>query len=507
MAFNYERIRKKRESGGNEWTSYSDLFTCLAFLFLMMYVSVSLRSSAQGVQQGVKLAEKDQQLRDMREQMRAYDSVKNDYLQQGASPQEQHMYRRLMDRLTLLQDESNKEKQALEKKAQEQSDKELALNQYQKIIRNIINANMVAQSKIKNKEEIIQAKNNMISDVSQKLTEKDALLTQTNTQLKDKEAMLAQKSHEVENLAEKLRATERDYEKEIDDLQAEHDRLQAEHKQRFMASLKQQKLSAESRIAKEREFRRQVEEQNRVYDKKLGDLNDNLSNTKNRLAGIAEEKGMLEAETKRLKGQADRLAGDLKRTQAIANHKRELAKRIQQNLARAGVDADVDVKTGDVTIAFGREYFETNEAQLKPGMKNILEKFVPVYASSLFTDPSVAKEIRSVELIGFASPTYKSRYVDPGSLKPSDRNAVNYNMDLSYQRAKSIFNYIFDTKKIHYQHQDQLLPLVKVTGRSYLASKKPGARAPASTMNAREFCKVFNCQESQKVIIKFNLEE
>ncbi len=181
-----------------------------------------------------------------------------------------------------------------------------------------------------------------------------------------------------------------------------------------------------------------------------------------------------------------------------------LAEQIMRNFAKAGIKASVDGKTGDVTINFENEYFATGSANLKDGMKSILQKTIPVYAQSLFQDKKIASRISSVEIIGFASPTYKGKFVDPDSLSPETRSAVNYNMDLSYQRAKSIFEHVFDTTKMNFGAQQTLLPLVKVSGRSYLASDRLKGRALGSD---HDYCKTNDCQKSQKVIIKFNLRD
>ena len=111
-----------------------------------------------------------------------------------------------------------------------------------------------------------------------------------------------------------------------------------------------------------------------------------------------------------------------------------------------------------------------------------------------------------MEIIGFSSPTYKGRYVDPQSLQDQDRAAVSYNLDLSYNRAKSIFSYMFDKKSMTYQHQKDLLPLVKVTGRSFLAEEVKG-RDIASGLAIKDYCAKYNCEKSQKVIIRFNLKD
>jgi hypothetical protein len=90
-------------------------------------------------------------------------------------------------------------------------------------------------------------------------------------------------------------------------------------------------------------------------------------------------------------------------------------------------------------------------------------------------------------------------------MDPANRQAVNYNLDLSYGRARAIFNYVFDQSKMSFKNQDRMLPLVKVTGRSFLTSDKE--RDPAAQDSTESFCKKNDCAKLQKVIIKFTLKD
>jgi outer membrane protein OmpA-like peptidoglycan-associated protein len=157
-------------------------------------------------------------------------------------------------------------------------------------------------------------------------------------------------------------------------------------------------------------------------------------------------------------------------------------------------------------LSFGNQYFQSGHAELQPGMREILVKAMPAYSSSLFGDPKIAEKIQSVEIVGFASPTYQGRYIDPSSLSQTDRKAVNYNLDLSYQRARAIFNYAFDTDKMTFKHQKQMLPLVKVTGRSFLAEGQGNgkSRVPADSDKS---CDKGDCAKARRVIIKFTLKD
>ena len=41
---------------------------------------------------------------------------------------------------------------------------------------------------------------------------------------------------------------------------------------------------------------------------------------------------------------------------------------------------------------------------------------------------------------------------------PRDREAIDYNLRLSFSRANAIFKYIFDKGRLTYDHQEALLP-------------------------------------------------
>jgi outer membrane protein OmpA-like peptidoglycan-associated protein len=189
----------------------------------------------------------------------------------------------------------------------------------------------------------------------------------------------------------------------------------------------------------------------------------------------------------------------------LAKRREDVAKSIKDNFANNGIDADVDVKTGDVILDFGNDYFATNSHSLRQGMEDTLRKAIPVYARSLFGTAESASEISSVEIIGLASPTYGGKPIDPTSLSSDDRIAVNYNLDLSYRRARSIFEYVFDTTNMEFDHQNTMLPLINVTGRSFFSEEiKPG---DTGNLSLDEFCGQYNCKKAQRVIIKFGLLE
>ena len=198
-------------------------------------------------------------------------------------------------------------------------------------------------------------------------------------------------------------------------------------------------------------------------------------------------------------------SAELEKAMALAKSRQDVARRIKEDFAKAGIGADVDGGSGDVILDFGKDYFETNSAELNPGMRTTIREAIPVYARSLFDTQSENTTISSIEIIGFASPTYGGKPVNPTELSIDNRKAVDYNLDLSYARARSIFAYVFDTDKLQFNHQNNMLPLIKVTGRSFFSEQVDPS--DTGSLTQKEFCKQYNCSGSQRVIIKFGLTE
>jgi len=540
---------KSRGSHANQdsmWTSYSDLFLGLSVVFLLLYVTASLRQGTEGIQQHVNYQKLSKENADLQQQLQVYSTLKQDYLDKQANQDERQNYEELMGKLDLLQDQAKDEKNRLQNQAKENEKKAAALNKYQQMIRNIINTNMLAKSRIKNRDTMIADQGEEITDLQTAVTQKKAQiaaeqnkianleenlqsnlqklknawkahsltkkkyedqqrsltakaesqisalkaqeektardLAKLNSELKQTETALTQASSKNteltaanSQLSADLSAKTQAYQAQVSKLKGDFAAQQAKDQAEFAASLNREKLSGQARAAKEAAFREAAEGKAKALAGQLSDLDGKFKATSSELA----------------------------KAQENLNARKKIAGQIASNFAKNGIKADVDQKTGDVILAFGGEYFDSDSANLKHGMRKILEQAVPVYSASLFDDQKVAEKISNVEIVGFASPTYKGKYVDPRSLNPSDRQAVNYNLDLSYNRAKSIFNHIFDQNKMSFKYQQKLLPLVKVTGKSFLdqADRGVASESPDS------FCRKNDCSKMQRVIIKFNLKD
>lgn len=615
MSWDYHKLSENSNHQQDMWPAASDLFMMLSTIFLLLFVVSSLRNGAETIKSQVEYQQMMVEAQDYQEQNRIYNTLKDNYLETKASQEEQQLYTELMGKLSLLQDEAGQEKRRLTKEAQENKAKEVALNQYQQVIRNIINANMLAKANLQEKDSVIDQKRRSLAEANREIKDKDRELavkedkiSRISMTIDRNQEQLARREKEVDLLRReiqqrKIALDEKNAEinKTQGQLQSKISQLQSNEKDRSKLSekIEQMRLASTQRIDQLKKERDELEGSlgsaseelsglkgelkkaattieltEKEKNKLLGDLEKASADFKNQIDGLksgfakdlqgekaklngqlqaakatAAEKAAAEAAYKKkaddlghelnnkvaglqakikqaedsieknkkekddykkyidsLEKEKEGLAQVAKESQDREKARKQIADRMRQGLAKAGIDAVVDPRTGDVTLSFGEDYFETDSADLKASMIQTLKKFIPLYANNLFEDPRIAPKIQSVEIVGFASPTYRGKYVDPQSLSVKDREAVNYNLDLSYRRAKSIFEYIFDVDKMKYTNQNRLLALVNVSGRSYLADAVKGHNVDQS-LSRETFCKKFDCRKQQKVIIKFDLKD
>lgn len=488
------------------------------------------------------------------------------------------MYKELENQLEFLEDKARNEFEDAQQKAREAKVKFNGLNRYQALVKNIVNANLVASAKSKralamldDRDVKIEDRDENISELDQENQQKDAVIEQNEKQIDniktdlarrekafknlkhasakerraaeqalneareqsanqiaslqrenqekmDKlkressakigqleqegkqatqkisqmESDLARKSREAEKLMAAMQAEKAGYEKAVGDMKARHADAVAKERARLEGAIRSAQMTAAQKAAAEKAMRDRLAAAEAEMNAKINGLAGDLEGAKRKLASAEKVYG---DSINALQKSNQNLQKDLNASVNKLNAQRRLAQQIKQNLRAAGIDAEVDPKTGDVTISFGDEYFDTGSATLKPGMREIVKRTMPTYAKSLFENAEIARKLESVEIVGFASPTFQGRIVDPQSLEAGDRAAVNYNMDLSYRRAKSIFDFVTDRSKLTFEKQRDLLPLVKVSGRSYLTAGRGVASAG------------LDLKKHQIVVIRFTLRD
>lgn len=545
MGFNYNK--SKEHSNDSFWTSYSDLFLGLSTIFLLLYVTASLRSGTDAIKGQVENQKLSMQVDELQSQLKMYENVKNEYLQNQAPKDEVQEYNELMDKLTLLQEDAKSEKESLLQKALENDQKVKALNKYQQMVRNVLNSNKMAKTKIVNRDDVIadqdteiETQESQIGELKQDIQTKKNLIAQTEQKIANTEAALQKRIQELRGAYKANRMSKALFEKKAAAIRAESN-AKIDQLAQTNSQYETQLANASSQLGKLQGALAQKEGENQQLQGQIGGLQGELGKTKaeaaQQVAGLQGELGKAKADAagkiaglkgeiekakgeyagmlKGLKGElgkskaeaAGRIAGlqgQLARAQAELEARKSVAGEIKKGLAAAGVKADVDMDTGDVVLDFGQTYFDSDSANLKIQMKAIIEKAMPIYSKSLFGNPKVSDKISAVEVVGFASPTYQGRFIDPMSPKPEDKAALKYNMDLSYRRANSIFSYLIDGKNGQFSHQKELIAKMKVSGRSFLEVMNVQNRNIAT---AEEFCRQNDCKKAQRVIIRFSMDQ
>ena len=208
MSFDYDKIKDKQNSG-THWATYSDLFMVLSLIFLLLYVVASLRTGTSNLQSEAKYQEIERQRDDLRQQIRVYNTLKDNYLQTGATSEERKLYEDLMSQLVLLKGEAGQEKEELRKAAIENEKKEMALNKYQQLVRNIVNANIVSSARIKRRDMAIKKSDKEIRDLESEVLKKQREITQGQKKIKtlnrelDRQVALVRQSYKKNKISKK----------------------------------------------------------------------------------------------------------------------------------------------------------------------------------------------------------------------------------------------------------------------------------------------------------------
>jgi len=544
MSFNYKKSGDQH-SNDSFWTSYSDLFLGLSCIFLLLYVVSSMRQGADSIKQQVVNEQLSMENNDLKNQLKAYEEIKNQYMKDQASVEEKNEYNELVDKLSLLQEENQSENDKLKKQLLENSKKEASLNKYQQMVRNMLNANKLAKTKINTREvvieeksQVIEVKEEQISGLEKEVQQNKLAIAKGEREITEAKEQLDVRLHELRSAYKNNKITRAILEKKMAqanlDSQNRVQALQAE-KQKYQQELTgvTQKLNA---VASN------LDETKGLLEQKTGEaemLQNKVAQTQAegeaKMAGMkagfaaqqAREKAAFEGQLGKMKlGAAERerregafraaaaakeramnaqmggLQAELGRAKAELEARQMVAKDISKSFANAGIKAEVNNETGEVILDFGESYFDSGSAQLKTEMKHVIEKAVPIYAKSLLGNSKISDKVSAVEIIGFASPTYKGRFVDPKSNSKDDQEALKYNMDLSYSRAKSIFNYMIDNQKDQTPYNRNLMALMKVSGRSFLEAANVKTNVSPET-----FCKVNDCKKAQRVVIRFSMDK
>lgn len=136
----------------------------------------------------------------------------------------------------------------------------------------------------------------------------------------------------------------------------------------------------------------------------------------------------------------------------------EIAQKLIANMKEQKIEATVDTLTGQVKIS-DLELFDLNSYNLSDRGKKYLDRFIPIYIDTIFSNPKLYNKISNVVIQGHTdSQMFKS--------VPSQEEQFTKNMDLSLKRANAVAEYIFRTG-YNKNYTGKLTKTLVVEGKSF----------------------------------------
>lgn len=136
----------------------------------------------------------------------------------------------------------------------------------------------------------------------------------------------------------------------------------------------------------------------------------------------------------------------------------QIAEKLSKALKEQKIEASIDKLTGQVKIS-DLELFDVNSYQLSDRGKKYLDKFIPVYVNTIFSNKELYDKIVNVAIQGH---TDSQSYAGVATKEGQFLN----NMELSLKRADAVANYLFKTG-YNKKYTDKLTKTVIVEGKSF----------------------------------------
>lgn len=515
---------------GSVWASYSDLFTNVAIIFLVMFVFALLKA---GISKIETAAIKKKHENELKASLNAGEIKK--------SEEKIKKVEKSLDEMKVVESLVNEKMKEIQEFSQKMQQNKQVLNELIHEQRRKDSLLNVVSQKLIERENKIQQLEHETRDLQQKIEvttqEKSQLEQHTqkreiasiNEKVQAKEQTKELKKH-LTKLQQEKQKKEQELQKDLTQLQNEKSKKEEELKQMLathekskvtldsmeqqktelekriqdsqnqVASLSQTKTEMESEMSRLGQSKMKMESQVKELKSKIsklgkekedvltdfsameaqnGSLKNELKkigkNLDNSLAEIAHYKGLHQGELGKVKG----LEGAMKEAQekmknlgrAFADMKGKLRSTVADNLKKKFIEnqmqVTVDGKTGNLILVMGSNFtFKKNSHDLSEKAQETLKKIAPLYAEVIFGDKGISSRVEAIHITGHASPSFKKTYVDP---KSDHAEAYAHNMRLSAQRAASVANYMMGKPIGSYSYKGELREHIHAIGRGYIA--------------------------------------
>ena len=419
MKSSYESWRERDSShqsdlaSGSVWTSFSDLFTSLAIIFLILFVVSLLKLSLSRFEAAKSSQEHQEFLEGRISKSQEELQAKRDARIQGSFKELTRFKYQIHVRsqeLNQMMEGLISHQKALDQLLVEQRHKDKVMSNFNNMI--------------EKKNKIIERQKNSLSKGHSKYLKTEIKLTEVSKKL-DQEK---KKSDQVVNYLQAEIQLTRDQlslaKKESQEKAEKINKLKRSinHKEEdLVRQLKKLDLSEVKRL--------EIKERVDIKNKEIHELKDLIVSMRNSL---------------NLSRERERTYRKLASEKGVSNEADSTRNRIGANLAekfkKAGMNIATDKKTGRITLFMDEAFLFVNDSfELTESIKEKLKSILPIYTEELFREKVNRDNISSVNVVGHASPRYGGGFVSPVG---NQLDAYFYNLQLSSNRAVQIVKFI-----------------------------------------------------------------
>jgi hypothetical protein len=163
---------------------------------------------------------------------------------------------------------------------------------------------------------------------------------------------------------------------------------------------------------------------------------------------------------------------------------------------------EIDEKTGRVKLHFQESYFALGSHKLSEDMKSFLRMMIPRYAKGIYGNKDAAAQVESLKISGMASPIYRGVYIDINDKSPETERARKYNMELSNERAKALYDFIFDEDEMgDYEFRSRLETDMSIAALGFQSATP----VQDELVGKPAMCIEYDCKQEQATILQFQL--
>lgn len=175
---------------------------------------------------------------------------------------------------------------------------------------------------------------------------------------------------------------------------------------------------------------------------------------------------------------------------------------VKASLDKQGLGHLVEIDPQHLKIILDERFqFQSDSSSISNEAQEKLKNVISVYSQEIFSNSKLRERLLKVQFVGHSSPYYKGHFVDPIN---ASKEAYDYNMFISLERAKSLVNNIFSDEFGDFPYKYDIRSKMVISGKSFSEPLNLG-RKVASVGPSQ--CGEYDCKSSQRVEIIFEFEK